>query len=138
MGKYSANTSIVAKTVADTTVLVKANTPYVSALKRLEGILRKFDKSPTGLKKYQNGEYKRVKYIVVKGMGKAMERTVAVALHHQQQGYKVDFYTGTVEVFDKVPAGEQYETKDDDSEPETELKARKVAYVECRIWLKGL
>lgn len=137
--KRGAKTAILTKTQRDTTVYIKGNTPFVSALKRINKILEKFDRQtgPTlHRSKYQNGEYKKVKYIVVKGMGKSILQTMSIALHYQtKKAYLVDIYTSTVLVVDTVESEEVLETREG---PETQTKSelRKVSCVEARIWLK--
>lgn len=134
--KHSPNTQIRLKIENETTFLVKSTTPYISALKRIQKILAKFDKSVLPNKKYQNMEYKKVNYITVKGMGKAIENTLSIALKFQDElNYKVDILTGSVDVLDEfnVNAGDD---SDNDYNDDTIFKKRMVSYVESRIWLK--
>lgn len=137
--RRGAKTEILSKTQRDTTVFIRSNTPFVSAIKRISVILEKFDRL-TGpalhRSKFQNGEYKKVKYIVVKGMGKSIAQTLSIALHFQtKKNYSVDVYTGTALVVDTVETEEVIETREG---PETQTKSqlRKVSYVEVKIWLK--
>ena len=135
--KHSPNTQPLLKIENETTFLVKSSTPYISALKRIQKLLAKFDKSVLPNKKYQNLEYKKVKYITVKGMGKAIENTLSIALKFQDElNYRVDVLTGSVEVLDEF----QTQTNDDDSDndynDDNVFKKRMVSYIETRIWLK--
>lgn len=132
--RRSPNTAILNKTERDTLVLIKSSTPFVSALKRIDRILEKFDNISLSAK-FRNGEYKSVKYVIIKGMGKSIQKTVSVALHYQSRNYQVDIYTGTVEVVDTVSSGEIIETREGPEE-QTKNEIRKVSSVEARIWLK--
>lgn len=135
--KHSPNTEIPNKIERETTFLVKSGTPYVSAIKRIDAILEKFDKSSVDHRKFQRGEYKKVKYIRVKGMGRAIDKTSSLALHYMaNQGYKVDLYTGTVDVLDEVKSASAYKSKDGESDEESVFQKRQASYVEARIWLK--
>lgn len=134
--KHSPNTRIELKTDTDTTFLVKTNTPFISAVKRIDKILEKFDKTNVDHRKYQRGEYKKVKYISVKGMGRAIEKTTSLGLHFMtKKAYRVDIMTGTLEVLDEIRTVLNYSSKDD-SDEETLYKTRSASYVEARIWLK--
>ncbi|QLQ81518.1 hypothetical protein HG537_0F02790 [Torulaspora globosa] len=105
-----------------TTMYVKSNTPYISALKRIKKFLRDLD---------QNG----ASYVVVLGMGKAIEKTLSLGCHFEQQlGKKVEVLTKTVELVDEVVA-ECDETDDlRDIDRETCLKKRCVSGVELRVY----
>lgn len=135
--KHSPNTSIPNKIERETTFLVKAATPYVSAIKRIDAILAKFDKPAVDHRKYQRGEYKKIKYIRVKGMGRAIDKTTSLALHFMTaKAYKVDIYTGTVEVMDEVTTSSEHRSKDGESDEESLYRTRNASYVEVKIWLK--
>lgn len=135
--KHSPNTNIQNKIERETTFLVKAATPYVSAIKRIDAILAKFDKSAVDHKKFQRGEYKKIKYIRVKGMGRAIDKTTSIALHYMtKKAYKVDLYTGTVEVMDEVTSTSEHRSKDGESDEESTYQKRSASYVEVKIWLK--
>lgn len=107
-----------------TTIYVKSNTPYISALKRIKKFLRDLDK---------NG----ASYVVVLGMAKATEKVLSLGCHFEQQlGKKVDVLTKSVEVIDEV-ATEENDLEDDpveDRDRETLLKKRPVSGVELRIY----
>ncbi|OBA19374.1 hypothetical protein METBIDRAFT_33545 [Metschnikowia bicuspidata var. bicuspidata NRRL YB-4993] len=136
MIRNSPNTRILLKTEIQTTIFVKSSTPYVSALKRVDRLLEKFDRLPTNYKQFQQGEYKKVRSLSVKAMGSAMEKAVSIGLHFKENmGYQVDFFTGTVEVVDELKTTEIPNTRDD-SEDETELRGRNVSCVQVTIWLK--
>lgn len=127
--KRSPNNEIKTLVERETCYLVKSGTPFVAAVKRIVLILAKFDKSQLKHRRFQGGEYKKVKYITVKGMGKAMEKAISIALKFEELEYKVDYLTGSVEVLD--------EYKDDSEEDEDSVyQKRMVSYVEARIWLK--
>lgn len=126
--KHSPNTQIVGVVQRETTFLVKLRTPFVSAIKQITKILQKFDKLRLNHRKYNNGEYKRVRYITVKGAGRAIEKAIAVGAKFAEMDYKVDYLTGSVEVLD--------EFKGDDSDDDSEFAKRMVSYIEARIWLK--
>ncbi|RLV92012.1 Ribonucleases P/MRP protein subunit POP7 [Spathaspora sp. JA1] len=123
--KHTPNIKPRTQTEQISSFLIKSNTPYVSAIKKITKQLENFEKL-TGIKKYQS-QFKQVKYITVKGMGKCLEKTLSVGLYFQER-YKVDILTGTVEVLDEF----QQEDEEDDSI----YKKRLVSSVELRIWLK--
>lgn len=135
--KHSPNTTIENKIERETTFLVKAKTPYISALKRIDKLLNKFDRSSVDHKKYQRGEYKNIKYLRIKGMGAAIPKTTLLALHYKEKKlYRVDLFTGTVEVVDEIKRASEFETKDGDSDEELTFRTREASCVEVRIWLK--
>lgn len=127
--KHSSNVNIKLIVEQETTFLVKSSTPFVSALKRINKMLNKFNKTITKTNKYQAGEYKKVKYITVKGMGKSIENTLSIANRLQNNyHYKVDVLTGSVEVLDEfVPETDSFDST---------FQKRKVSTVELRVWLK--
>ncbi|KAG7665150.1 uncharacterized protein J8A68_001206 [[Candida] subhashii] len=133
--KHSPNLIPQTETQKASTFLVKSRTPYVSALKTITKQLEKFEKT-SNIKKFQNLQYKRVKYITVKGMGKSIEKTLSILLNFQER-YKVDILTGSVEVLDEFEMEKKEgEDVDDDEEGEKVYKKRMVSSVEGRIWLK--
>ncbi|CUM54548.1 uncharacterized protein AC631_02255 [Debaryomyces fabryi] len=135
--KHSPNTLPLLKIEHETTFLVKSSTPYISAMKRIQKILAKFDKSVLPNKKYQNVDYKKVKYVTVKGMGKAIENTLSIALKFQDElNYKVDILTGSVEVLDEFQLASNDGDSDNDYNDDKIYKKRMVSYIEARIWLK--
>ena len=155
--KHSPQTKPLTETQFNSTFHVKSSTPFISAVKRINKQLAKFTKLQGTQRKFQNDQYKRVKYITVKGMGKTIEKTLKLAMHFQQLGYKVDIITGSVQVLDEfekkvlAPAGIdnedlrmgiEGEEEDDDDERnsltdyETEYKKRMVSSVEARVWLQ--
>jgi ribonuclease P/MRP protein subunit POP7 len=94
-----------------TTVHIHKKTPYISAVKRVDKMLRQLsDKQP------------RRTYITVLGMGAAIEKTINVGVHFQSIGCQVDILTKTVEVLDEFE-------NDDDSV----LRKRKVSAIEVRV-----
>ncbi|EGW30717.1 uncharacterized protein SPAPADRAFT_142779 [Spathaspora passalidarum NRRL Y-27907] len=120
--KHTANIKPRTQTEQISTFLIKSQTPYVSAIKKISKQLSKFEHS-TGVKKYS--QYKQVSYITVKGMGKSIEKTLSVGLYFQER-YNVDIHTGTVEVLDEFQQDED----------ESVYKKRLVSSVELKIWLK--
>lgn len=121
----------------ETTYLVKSRSPFISALKRIQKLLEKFDRSLLPNSKYQNGEFKKVKYVTVKGMGKAIEKTISLGLVFQDElAYKVDTLTGSLDVVDEFQTRLDEFDSDDDYNTESVYQKRSVSYVEVRIWLK--
>ncbi|QLL30877.1 hypothetical protein HG536_0A06920 [Torulaspora globosa] len=108
-----------------TTMYVKSNTPYISALKRIKKFLRDLEK---------NG----ASYVVVLGMGKATEKTLSLGCHFEQQlGKKVEVLTRTVELVDEVSAESEESIENEDLrdiDRETTLKKRCVSGVELRVY----
>lgn len=146
--KHSANLKPLTETQASSTFLIKSRTPYISSLKKITKTLDKFNKTKSNVKKYQNEQFKNVKYITVKGMNKTIEKVLSLALHFQDENYKVDILTGSVEVLDEFilpdatsndnSEGEEEEDDDDDDDENNEriYKKRMVSSIEARIWIK--
>lgn len=129
--KHSANTKIALKIDETTSILIKSNTPYVSGLKRIKKTVDKFEQSllPQN-RKYQGGGFKSVKYISVKGMGKAIEKCLSLGLAFQDKfGYKIEVLTATVEVLD------EFKQEGSDNEEESEYRKRRTSSIEIRILL---
>ncbi|KAI5962736.1 hypothetical protein KGF57_001470 [Candida theae] len=140
--KHSAQTKRLTETQFNSTFLVKSSTPFISAVKRIDKQLTKFSKSQGTQRKFQNDQYKKVKYLIVKGMGKTIEKTLKLAMHFQSQGYKVDILTGSVQVLDEFEK-EAYISSDGEdgsrfghADIETKYKKRMVSSVEAKIWLQ--
>lgn len=90
----------------------------ISAIKHVQKLLEALPKvSPSA------------RYVTIKGMGKAIDRAIVVAVRLQEQGKTVSFHTTTVTVID------EYEKKSDSENP-PELKARNVSGIEIRIYSK--
>ncbi|KAK6201520.1 Rpp20 subunit of nuclear RNase MRP and P-domain-containing protein [Scheffersomyces amazonensis] len=146
--KHSPNVRIESAVERETTFLVKSSTPFVSAVKKIQRSLDKFDKSmissnsrSRGKTKYQNGEYKKVNYIVVKGMGKTIEKALSLALYFDEElHYQVDIITSTVKVLDEfreqVPEEAKQEFDDGDEFNDSVYRKRSVSSIEVRIWVK--
>ena len=146
--KHSANLKPLTETQASSTFLIKSRTPYISSLKRITKTLDKFNKTKSNVKKYQNEQFKNVKYITVKGMNKTIEKVLSLALHFQDKNYKVDILTGSVEVLDEFilpdattndnsDGGDEDDDSDaDDEDNERIYKKRMVSSIEARIWIK--
>ncbi|CAI4037404.1 hypothetical protein SMKI_02G2790 [Saccharomyces mikatae IFO 1815] len=110
-----------------TTIFVKSTTPYVSALKRINKFL-------DGVHKHGSS------YVAVLGMGKAVEKTLALGCHFQDNKNKrIEVFTKTIEVLDEVVIQDHVdiETENDveDDDKETQLKKRTVSGVELRIYV---
>lgn len=110
-----------------TTIFVKSTTPYVSALKRINKFLDSVHKQGSS-------------YVAVLGMGKAVEKTLALGCHFQdQKNKKIEVYTKTIEVLDEVitegQADIDMESDVEDDDKETQLKKRAVSGVELRIYV---
>lgn len=134
--KHSISREIPTQVERETLFLVKSATPFISAVKRLDAILDKFDRDAIEHKKFHRGNYKKIKYIRIKGLGRAMEKVASLAAHYTQKGYKIDVYTGSLEVTDEIHHKTEHSTKDDESDTESELKKRTISYMEVRVWLK--
>lgn len=105
-----------------TTIYVKTSTPYISALKRIKKFLRDLPKSGST-------------YVVVLGMGKAIEKTLSLGCHFEQQlGKKVDVLTKSVELLDEVSVDDGDEDFIKDVDRETVLKKRTISGIELRIY----
>lgn len=86
----------------------------VSALKHVAKLTKELPKSAP-----------KAQYVSIRGLGKAIDRAIIVAVRLQQDGKTVSFHTGTVTV------------RDDFEVSETELpltKARKVSSIEIRVY----
>lgn len=134
--KQSISREIPTQVERETLFLVKTATPFIAAVKRIDSILDKFDRDAVEHKKFHRGNYKKIKYIRIKGLGKAMVKVSSLAAHYIKKGYKVDVYTGSIEVTDEVHRQTEQSTKDDESDTECELKKRNISYMEVKVWLK--
>lgn len=105
-----------------TTIYVKTSTPYISALKRIKKFLRDLPKSGSTC-------------VVVLGMGKAIEKTLSLGCHFEQQlGKKVDVLTKSVELLDEVSLDDEDGDSIKDVDRETMLKKRTISGIELRIY----
>ncbi|EDO14478.1 hypothetical protein Kpol_242p1 [Vanderwaltozyma polyspora DSM 70294] len=117
-----------------TTIYVKSITPYVSALKRITKCLETLDKHGAT-------------YVKVLGMGKAIEKTLSLGCHFQEnKNRKVDIFTKSIPVLDEVEVEDEDEAKDkdkdenkdgneeQDSDRETIMKKRTVPGIELHIY----
>lgn len=104
-----------------TTIYVKTSTPYISALKRIKKFLRDLPKSGST-------------YVVVLGMGKAIEKTLSFGCHFEQLGKKVDVLTKSVELLDEVSLDDEDGDSIKDVDRETMLKKRTISGIELRIY----
>lgn len=117
-------------TELDTTLYVKSSTPFMSAVKRINKMISKFDEIPNKRGKLvrRGNISKKVKYITVKGMGKCLEKVLNIGIHFQSENFKVDTFTKTIGVLDEIVDGNEDET-------ESELKKRNVGAIEIRIYV---
>ncbi|CAK7911282.1 ribonucleases P/MRP protein subunit Pop7p [[Candida] anglica] len=139
--KHSTNTQPQSQIERETIFLVKSSTPFVSALKRITKILNKFNKLSRTNKRFQNGDYKKVKYITIKGMGRAMEKTLSLGLKFQEElQYKTEILTKSIEVLDEYKMNKDEngnsESESDDEDKETLFQKRMVSCIEVRVWIK--
>ncbi|KAK5778696.1 ribonuclease P/MRP protein subunit POP7 PWA37_000028 [Arxiozyma heterogenica] len=111
-----------------TTIYIKSTTPYISALKRIKKFLSELQKHGA-------------KYVTLLGMGKAVEKTLALGSYFsQEKGQKVQVMTRTIKVIDELKdisetqesVNEEEET--DENDEETFLKRRTLSGVEVRIF----
>lgn len=143
--KHSPNLAPFNETQNASNFLIKSSTPYVSAIKQITKKLNKFSKSKNShtINKFQNEQYKTIKYITVKGMGKTIEKVASIGTHFQKD-YKVDVLTGSTTVLDEFapiesnqePDNENKSDDDDDGDDKTIYKKRTVSSIEIRIWIK--
>lgn len=109
--------------------LLKTRTPYVLAIKRISKMLEKFDATRAN-RKHSTGDYKRVKYVAVKAMGRAISLAVLVGLFFEhERRLRVEYVTGTVLVLDEFTA------EDSENDEEDEMRKRAVSCLEVRVWL---
>lgn len=105
-----------------TTMYVKSQTPYVSALKRINKFLNQ-------LEKYN------AKYVTVLGMGKATEKILSIGCHFQnQRSYKVEIRTTSAQVIDEILENDDKEDGICEEDKETKLQVRTVSGIELRIY----
>lgn len=131
-------------TELDTTVYVKSTTPFMSAVKRIEKMLYKFEEIPN-----KRGELVRrgnasgkCKFITVRGMGKSIDKVVNLGLHFKyEEKCTVDIFTKSVGVLDEfVKNEEEMEPTKEEKEKEVEedesvLRKRNVGAIEVRIYI---
>ncbi|SCU93636.1 LAFA_0F17436g1_1 [Lachancea sp. 'fantastica'] len=108
-----------------TTIYIKSKTPYISALKRVSKFLSQLPRHGA-------------EYVTIMGMGKAVEKTLSVGCHFQEEkGKRVVVLTQTVALLDDIlteqDPGESAEDMEDDDK-ETVLRKRTVSGVELRIY----
>lgn len=101
---------------SDSLLNIQSKTPFVSAVKRVSKLLKELPKKQP---KYD--------YIIVRGSGKAVEKTVSVSLHFKEvERNRVEIFTKTLEVLDEIDNG--------DEDQDTVLKKRKIPAVEIHIY----
>lgn len=76
-------------TASVTTIYLSSNTPFVSGMKRVKRNLEKMQRKRLG------------RYVVVFGLGKAIQRALAVAMELKSLGYRVKIYTRTMHALDE-------------------------------------
>ncbi|KAG5358805.1 Ribonucleases P/MRP protein subunit POP7 [Yarrowia sp. E02] len=107
---------------------VSSKMPFVSALKKVTKLLKPSRKQP------------KRQYIKMMGMGKCVDKTVSLGLRFQQEGYKVEIYTGQTTLFDEIKVSEQSEEKMDvdgdesDSDEEVVKQQRVISTIEVRVY----
>ncbi|VEU24332.1 DEKNAAC105649 [Brettanomyces naardenensis] len=118
-------------------VYIKSSTPYISALKRIERSLDGFRPLPNrnGSPVAKSGS--NIKYIVVKGMGKAIPKVVNLGIHFKyDKQLHVELYTKTIGVLDEfVPKDNENDDDDEEEEDDDVLRKRNVGSVELHIML---
>lgn len=98
------------------TVYLKSQTPYVSALKRINKFLESIHRSGSS-------------YVAVLATGKAVEKALSLGCHFDEHlKKKVEVLTKSVEVIDEVTEEE------DECDADTQLKKRTISGVELRIY----
>lgn len=125
-------------TELDTTVYVKSKTPFVSAVKRIEKMISKFDMIPNKRGKFvRKGNISgSCNYIVVKGMGKSIGKAINIGLHFKfQENFCVDIFTKTVGVLDELVDQDDDGASEDSGRQDTVLQKRNVGAVEIRIYV---
>ncbi|CCD24243.1 ribonuclease P/MRP protein subunit POP7 NDAI_0C05840 [Naumovozyma dairenensis CBS 421] len=110
------------------TIYVKSSSPYISVVKRVHKFIEQLNK--TG----------RSPYVRLMGIGKAVEKTLSIACHFQEEkGRRVDVKTISVDVIDELQYQEDHEEQEEeienDEDRETVLKKRSVSGVEVKIYL---
>jgi hypothetical protein len=100
-----------------TAVYVSVSTPFVSALKRVTKLLNESNKAG-----------KKSSYVSVFGLGKAMDKALAIGLKFQTTGHEIQVLTGTVTVTDEI----------DSEKEEPVLTQRQLSNVEVRIMKMSL
>lgn len=98
-----------------TEIYLTPSTPIIAALKHVTKVIEDVPKNAP-----------KAKYVSVRGLGKAIDRAVIVAVRLQQQGHTVSFHSGTVTVVD------EYESNQDPTSS-AYLQSRKVKSMEIRV-----
>lgn len=130
-------------TEMDTTVYIKSSTPYMSAVKRIEKMLSKFDEIPNkrGNLVRRGNVAKKCNCVTIKGMGKAIGRVLSIGMHFKyDEKFEVDFFTKTIGVLDEFTKEQNEDEKADDDEDEDDeeddlLRKRNVGAIEVRIYV---
>lgn len=95
--KHSANRGILLQIDKETIFFVKSSTPFISAVKRVQKMNHRLEK----------GLMMKVKGVKIKGMGKAIEKTLAIGNYFKERDYKVEVFTGSEEVLDEFVGEER-------------------------------
>lgn len=108
------------------TLYIKSSTPYISGLRRLEKWINKLRASS-----------KKDKIILLMGMGKAVEKTLALAYWCQDTvGLDIEITIKSIDVIDsEVTTDKDGDGASDDDDDDTEeiLKKRRTSGVEIKI-----
>ncbi|TID28619.1 hypothetical protein CANINC_002375 [Pichia inconspicua] len=117
-------------TELDTTIYVKSSTPFMSAVKRINKMITKFEEIPNkrGNLVRRGNVSKKINYVTVKGMGKCLQKVLNIGIYFQNENFKVDTYTKTVGVIDEI-------LNDPEDKLEADMKKRNVGAIEIRIYV---
>lgn len=99
---------------------ISTKMPFVSALKKITKLLKSSPRQPNR------------KYLKVLGMGKCVEKALSVGLRFQEDGYRVEIFTGETTLFDEIKIKGDMEV-DDESDEEVVKQKRQVSTIEVRI-----
>lgn len=131
----------------DTTLYIKSNTPFISAIKRIEKMINKFDEIPNkkGELVRRGNLSKKCKFVTVKGMGKSISKVLNIGIHFKyEEKFNVDIFTKTIGVLDEFISDEKNDVQnnnsiddnfDDYSDDDSILRKRNVGAVEIRIYI---
>jgi ribonuclease P/MRP protein subunit POP7 len=133
-------------TELDSTIYVKSTTPFISAVKRIEKMINKFDEIPNKRGKLvrRGNINKDINYILVKGMGKSINKVLNIGLHFKyEEKFNVDIFTKSVGVLDEIVEDDNdNDDNDNDGDGDIDdhddlcsLKKRNVGAIEVKIYI---